>query len=108
YYDFSANLFTSLGTISEPTLTANSWHTIKLQATGSGTVTLAVSLDGAAVTTVMSGTATGNTPTNPINSGFAGIQVNSNSAVEFDNVIIQRSAQIYGATITDTLPAGLS
>jgi hypothetical protein len=108
YYDFSANLFTSLGTIPEPTLTANSWHTVKLQATGSGTVTLAVSLDGAAVTTVMSGTATGNTPTNPINSGFAGLQVNSASAVEFDNVIIQRSAQIYGATITDTLPTGLT
>jgi hypothetical protein len=108
YYDLSANLFTSLGTIPEPTLTANSWHTVKLQATGSGTVTLAVSLDGAAVTTVASGTAMANTPTNPINSGFAGLQVNSNSAVEFDNVVIQRSAQIYGATITDTLPTGLT
>ena len=104
YYDNTAGKFTNVAAANY-TITTGTWYTVQFGVTGSSSVTLSLAINGV---TVITSTAVTTPPTSPINSGFTGLQVNNGSSVEFDNIQIVKSAQIYGGTITDTLPAGLT
>jgi len=101
YYDFGTATFHTVATASF-TIATGTWYTVLFQVVGSGTTaTLALSING---TQVIAPTAANFA----IGSGFAGLQSNNGSTVEFDNVSIVKSAQTYNVTVTDTLPTGLT
>ena len=102
YYDNGGTGFHNVA-MGSANITTGAWNTLLFQVTGtgSGTVTLSLSVNG---TQVIAPTTT----TFNIGSGQAGIQANSGSTVEFDNVSIVKFTQTYNVTVTDTLPTGLA
>lgn len=87
-------------TTTSATINAGQWYTVKLAVSGLAPVALSAYVNGALVastsTTILLGP------------GFAGIQVQGNSTVVFDNVQVVQSPDADSVNLVDTLPAGLA
>ena len=82
------------------TINAGQWYKVKLTVSGVSPVALSAYVNGTLVASAST--------TISLGSGFAGIQVQGDSTVIFDNVQVVQSPDFDNVNLLDTLPAGLS